>query len=49
MTDPVIILAGACSLLIIGMFCGCLLTCMVQQRYQRAEDDYWSEFTGRGV
>lgn len=41
LTDPVVILAAACTLLILGMFAGCLLNGLFQQRYDRRQADEW--------
>jgi hypothetical protein len=40
-SEPVVILAAACTLLILGMFAGCLLNGLFQQRYDRRQADEW--------
>lgn len=43
-SDPVVILAAACTLLILGMFAGCLLNGIVRQRCDRRQaDDWWRD------
>lgn len=40
-SDPVVILAGACVILVLGMLFGCLLNCVVRQRGE--VEDWWRD------